>query len=263
MHPMLNIAVKAVRNAGRMILIASDNMQNIQIHEKSPKNFVTNIDIKVEKLITNIIQRYYPNHYFITEESGKFGNSDSDHTWIIDPIDGTNNFVHGIPHNCISIAMQFRGKMELAVIYNPHLDQLFTAERGSGAKLNNSKIRIAKCKELECSLLSGNAQYSKNIFNKKYLEAILGLQVRILGLRYSGSLALDMCYVACGYLDGIWTSRDASIWDIAAGALIIQEAGGILCGFKGETNILNNGHFVGGGSIVVRQLVKFFSAYLN
>lgn len=263
MHPMLNIAIKAVRNAGRIVLIASDNIQNIQIHEKSPKNFVTNIDIKVEKLITNVIQRYYPNHYFITEESGEFGHSDSDHIWIIDPIDGTNNFVHGIPHNCISIAMQFRGKIELGVIYNPHLDQLFTAERGNGARLNNSKIRIAKHKKLNSSLLSGGMQYSKDIFNKQYLEAILKLQVKILGLRYSGSLALDMCYVACGYLDGIWTSRDANIWDIAAGALVIQEAGGILCGFKGETNVLDNGHFIGGNPRVVSQLVGFFSAYLN
>ena len=140
MHPMLNIAIKAARNAGRIVLRASDNIQNIQVHEKSPKNFVTNIDIEVEKLIVNIIQRAYSDHYFITEESGEFGNLDSDHTWIIDPIDGTNNFIHGLPHNCISIAMQFRGKTELAIIYNPHLDQLFMAEKGGGARLNNAKI---------------------------------------------------------------------------------------------------------------------------
>lgn len=263
MHPMLNIAIKAARNAGRIVLRASDNIQNIQVHEKSPKNFVTNIDIEVEKLIVNIIQRAYSDHYFITEESGEFGNSDSDHTWIIDPIDGTNNFIHGLPHNCISIAMQFRGKTELAIIYNPHLDQLFMAEKGGGARLNNAKIRTGQRKELKRSLLSGGIKYSKNIFNTNYPEAVLQLQTKILGLRYSGSLALDMCYVACGYLDGIWTSRNAKIWDIAAGALIIQEAGGILCGFKGETNILDNGRFIGGNPRLVSQLTRFFAPYLN
>ena len=263
MHPMLNIAIRAVRSAGRIVLKASDNLQTIQIHEKSKNNFVTNIDLEAEKIIVSIIQRAYSDHYFITEESGEFGSSDSDHTWIIDPIDGTNNFIYGLPHNCISIAMQFRGKTELAAIYNPHLDQLFTAEKGGSAQLNGSRIRAAQRKELKSCLLSGGIKYSKNIFNSNYSEAVLALQAKILGFRYSGSLALDMCYVACGYLDGIWTSRDAKIWDIAGGALIIQEAGGILCGFKGETNILDNGRFIGGNPRLVSQLTKFFVPYLN
>ena len=262
MHPMLNIAIKAARNAGRILIKFNDNLQNIKISEKSPQNLVTNIDIEVEKLIVNIIKNAYSDHFFITEESGKFGNINSDHTWIIDPIDGTNNFIHGLPHSCISIAMQFRENTELAVVYNPHLDQLFTAEKGSGALLNNSKIRIIQNKSLKYSLLSGSNKYNKNIFKSNYLEAILHLQEKILGLRYSGSLSLDMCYVACGYLDAIWTSRNAKIWDIAAGTLIIQESGGVVCGFKGETHILNDGLFIGGNLRLVNKLKKFFSSYI-
>ena len=262
MHPMLNIAIKAARNAGRIVLNASDNIRNIRIHEKSPKNFVTNIDIEIERLIVNIIQKAYLDHYFITEESGEFGNLNSDHTWIIDPIDGTNNFIHGLPHNCISIAMQFRGTTKLATVYNPHLNQLFIAEKGNGAQLNNLKIRTGQCNKLKLSLLSGGIKYNKNIFNSSYPEAIIQLQTKILGLRSSGSLALDMCYIASGYMDAMWTSRSARIWDIAAGALIVQEAGGILCGLKGESNILDSGLFIGGNPRLVSQLTEFFIPYL-
>lgn len=263
MHPMMNITVKAIRKASRIIINANENMQNIKITTKSTNNYVTNIDIEVEKVIINTLQRAFPDQYYITEESGRFGKEDSDHTWIIDPIDGTNNFIHGIPHHCISVAMQFRGKTELAAIYNPYLDQLFTATKGSGAQLNGQRIRVAKRKNFTGCLFSGALKFSKEIFDyNTYPEAILNLHKEISGLRYSGSLALDMCYVASGYLDAVWTSRNAKIWDIAGAALIIKEAGGMLCGLDGGVNFLKDGRLIGGNPRIVAKLTKFLMPHL-
>ncbi|WP_440616980.1 inositol monophosphatase family protein [Cysteiniphilum sp. 6C5] len=262
MHPMMNVAVKAARKAGRMILNASENMQNVKVETKSPNNYVTNVDIDVEKSIIDILQRAFPDQYYITEESGEFGNEDSDHTWIIDPIDGTNNFIHGIPHHCVSIAMQFRGKTELAVIYNPYLDQLFTATKGSGAQLNGQRIRVAHRKDFSGCLFSGALKFSKKVFAHTYPEAVLDLHKEISGLRYSGSLALDMCYVAAGYLDAVWTSRDAKIWDTAGAALMIKEAGGMLCGLDGGVSYLDDGRLIGGNPRIVAKLTKFLTPHL-
>lgn len=264
MHPMLNIAIKAVRIAGNIILKASDNLNDIKIYQKSKKNFVTNIDIIVEQSIINIINKAYKDHYFITEESGKFGNLHSKYTWIIDPIDGTNNFINGLPHNCISIAMQFKGKTKLATVYNPHLDQLFIAEKGNGAQLNHLKTRISNNSNLQNCIISGSIRYNKKVFNSNYYKAIIEFQKKILGLRYSGSLTLDMCYVACGYLDGIWTTHDTKIWDFAGGAIMIEESGGTICDFEGNTvNILNPSCFIGGNHKINEQISKFFTPYLK
>lgn len=262
MHPMINVAVKAARKAGRMILNASENMQNVKVETKSPNNYVTNVDIDIEKAIIDILQRAFPDQYYIAEESGEFGNEDSHHTWIIDPIDGTNNFIHGIPHHCVSIAMQFRSKTELAVIYNPYLDQLFTATKGSGAQLNSQRIRVANRKDFPSCLFSGSLKFSKKVFKQTYPEAVLHLHKEISGLLYSGSLALDMCYVAAGYLDAVWTSRDAKIWDTAGASLVIKEAGGMLCGLDGGVNFLEDGRLIGGNPRIVAKLTKFLTPHL-
>lgn len=259
---MINIAVKAARKAGRIVLYASERNENIDIKRKSPNNYVTNIDINAEKVIIRILEHAFPGHYYITEESGEFGNQNSNYTWIIDPIDGTNNFIHKIPHYCISIAMQFRGKNELAVIYNPCLDQLFTAVKGSGAQLNGQRIRVANRKDFSGCLFSGALGFSKEIFTQTYPEAVINLCKKISGLRYSGSLALDMCYVASGYLDAVWTSRDSKIWDIAGASLIIKEAGGMLCELNGGVNFLENGRLVGGNPKIVARLTKFLIPHL-
>ena len=258
----MNIAVKAARKAGRMILAASEDMQSVRVHAKAKNNYVTNVDIAVEKTIVEIIQKAFPEQYFITEESGNFGNESSDCTWIIDPIDGTNNFIHGLPHHCVSIAMQFRGKTELAVIYNPYLDQLFTATKGSGAQLNGLRIRVANKKDFSGCLFSGALKYSPKVFKATYPAALLALHKDISGLRYSGSLALDMCYVAAGYLDAVWTSRDAKIWDTAAAALMIKEAGGMLCSLDGGLDYLDHGRLIGGNPKMVAKLTKFLAPYL-
>ncbi|WP_119344859.1 inositol monophosphatase family protein [Facilibium subflavum] len=262
MHPKMNVAIKAARQAGRAILKANDNRSTIEVHEKSKNNYVTNIDIEVEKKIIATLQKAFPDQFYITEEAGHFGNENSDHTWIIDPIDGTNNFIHGLPHHCVSIAMQFRNKTELAVVYNPYLDQLFTATKGSGAQLNGQRIRVGNKKEFTGCLFSGALKYSTKVFNPSYPEAVLALHEEISGLRYSGSLTLDMCYVAAGYLDAVWTSRDAKIWDIAAADLIIKEAGGMLCGLDGGLHYLQDGRLIGGNPRIVAKLTKFLSPHL-
>ncbi|MFZ9035678.1 MAG: inositol monophosphatase family protein [Francisellaceae bacterium] len=259
---MMNLAIKAARKAGRIMAKASENPANIQVEEKAKNNYVTNVDITVEKAILEIIQKAFPDHYFITEESGSFGNEDARHTWIIDPIDGTNNFIHGFPHHCVSIAMFYRGKPDLAVVYNPYLDQLFTASKGDGAQLNGQRIRVTNRKDFQGTLLSGSVKYSRRIFKSSYLEVLSELNQSISGLRYSGSLALDMCYVAAGFIDAIWTSRDAKIWDIAAASLIIKEAGGMLCELDGGVNHLDHGRLIAGNPRLVPKLVTVLKPHL-
>lgn len=262
MYPMMNIAIEIARKAGRMILNAHDNMYNVKIKYKSHHNYVTNIDLEIEKFIVNILKKYFVDQYYITEESGTFGNKNSDYTWIIDPIDGTTNFIHRIPHHCVSIAMKFKGNTKIAVIYNPYQDQLFSAFKGSGAQLNGKRIRVAQHKDLSGSLLSGTILYNKNIFSYSYKDAIFNLQKEILGLRYSGSLALDMCYVATGYLDAVWTSRKTNIWDTIGASLIINEAGGMICSLDGGLDYLDHGMLIGGNPKIVSKLVNFFYPHL-
>lgn len=262
MHPMLNIAIQAARKAGQRILLANNHRDRIEVREKSANNLVTNIDLEVEQIILDILKTANPKQYFITEESGAFGNADSNYTWIIDPIDGTNNFIHALPHHCVSIAMQYHKKTEVAVVYNPYLDQLFTAQRGRGAQLNGHRLRVAKRDGLPRCLLSGALRYSNKLFDETYPQAILELHNKISGLRYSGSLALDMCYVAAGYLDGLWTSRNAKIWDIAAADLIIRESGGIVCAINGAGDYLSHGQLIAGNPKIVSKLTQFLHPHL-
>ena len=262
MHPKLNVAVKAALNAGRLIIAASENLTNITIKTKSHNNYVTNIDLKVEQEVIKSIEKAFKNQYFITEESGKFGDKKSNYTWIIDPIDGTNNFIHGLPNCCIAIAMQFKGITEIGLVYNPISNQLFTAVKGSGSQLNGKRIRVSTQKIFMGCLLSGSIKYSEDFFKDNYPKAVLELSKYILGIRYSGSLALDMCYVAAGILNGLWTSRNANIWDIAAGELIIREAGGIVSSFNNDQNILKHGIFASGNPRIVKKILNFFDPYI-
>jgi myo-inositol-1(or 4)-monophosphatase len=263
MNPKMNVAIKAVRQASRLISKSIENMSIIEVRQKARNNYVTSVDLEVEQHILFSLRKAFPDQHYVTEESGSLGNKNSNYTWIIDPIDGTNNFIHGLPHHCISVAMQFCGKTELAVVYNFHLDQLFTAEKGSGAQLNGQRIRVAGRKEFSGCLFSGTLKYSEKVFKQSYLQAVLKLYEHISGIRYSGSLALDMCYVAAGYLDAVWTSRDAKIWDIAGATLIIKEAGGMICGLDGGVDFLENGRLIGGNPKIVSKLTAYLSPYLQ
>jgi len=263
MHPMMNIAVKAVRKAGLALLRASENLSSINIYEKSKKNYYTNIDISIESIILRFIQKYYQNHYFLSEESGYLGNEKSEYTWIIDPIDGTNNFIRGNPQHCISIALQRGLSTEIAVIFNPYLDQLFTAIKGSGAQLNGRRIRVSGKNTLSRCLLSSSLSFCKKTFSSSYPEAFMNLQRLSSGFRYSGSLSLDMCYVGSGYLDVVWTVRQTKTWDIAGPILVIKEAGGIVCSLDGGVDLLHHGKLIGGNAFIVKKMLRFFSSYLK
>jgi myo-inositol-1(or 4)-monophosphatase len=260
---MLNVAIRMVRKAGKVVLDAADNIKKVNIYKKSNSTYVTDVDIKVEEVIISDMQCSFGNHFYITEESGSFGNINSDYIWIIDPIDGTSNFIHSIPHSCTSVAMQFRGEVILAAVYNPHLDHLFISEKGSGAMLNGTRMRGSQRTQLKYCLLSGNTKYNCDIFCRNYIISILNLQKTVLGVRYSGSLALDMCYAASGYLDGLWLARNSNIWDYSATALIMKESGNLLHNFKNTAEHLNDSPFMGGNSKVISNLIDFFIPYLK
>ena len=256
MHPLINIATKAIRSASKIILRATDRLDTIYITEKSHNDFVTDIDQKAEQEIIKIIHESYPDHAILAEESGITGTGD--YTWIIDPIDGTNNFLHGHPHFCISIGIKYKDRMEHGLIYDPLRQELFTATFGAGAFLNDRRIRVTQQKQLAGTLISLCLGNKANRDLSSYLKILAAILPQAAGVRRSGSSALDLAYVACGRLDGI-CSMSLAEWDIAAGALIIQEAGGIVTDLGGNNNYLTTGNVIAGNpniSKIILQIVQ-------
>lgn len=252
MHPLINIAIKAARNASKIILRAIDRLDTIKIKEKNYNDFVTEIDQQTEQEIIATIRNAYPDHAILGEESGKSGNSN--YTWIIDPIDGTTNFMHGNPHFCISIGIQYKNTIEHGLIYDPLRQELFTATSGSGAFLNTRRVRVAQRQQFLGSIIA--CGFSHKITNlETYLKILAKLLPRAASIRRSGSAALDLAYVACGRLDGFWT-MDCAPWDIAAGTLIVQEAGGIVTDFNGSSNYMESGKIITGNSHIVTLLMQ-------
>ncbi len=260
MHPLLNLAINSARKAGHMIRKA--NEKTFKVYEKAPNNFYTDIDLQAEQIILDTIKEARPNDYFITEESGEFGNPEAEMTWIIDPIDGTTNFIHGLPQICVSIALQYRGKTEIGVIYNPNSDELFTASRGHGARLNDKKLRVATRQNWPGSVFSTSLKYDKNRMKETYIAQLMTLHRRIAGFRYSGSLALDLCYVAAGKLDGLWTATPCKIWDIAAGYLIVKEAGGVVTDLQGNPANLTDGQLIAANPKMAHRLNQLLAPHL-
>jgi len=253
MNPLINIATKAARNASKIIVRATDRLDTLKITEKSKNDFVTEIDEQVEQEIINVILDAYPDHAILGEESGSTGNSD--YTWIIDPIDGTTNFIHGHPHFCISIAVQYKDSIEHGLIYDPLRQELFTATRGSGAFLNDRRIRVTQHKQLSGALIAtGFGQ--KNLKDiELYLKIFTAVMPQAAGIRRSGSAALDFAYVACGRLDGFWEMHLAP-WDMAAGSLLVKEAGGIVGDFQGKNGFLTSGNVIAGNTSLFNGLLE-------
>lgn len=240
MSPMLNTALSAARAAAQVINHAALNLDEVKIGIKGLQDMVTDIDQAAEEVIKNILLTAYPKHAFLGEESGQSGEAGSEYKWIVDPIDGTSNFIHGFPHYCISIALENTGKLEHALIYNPVNNDLYTATRGAGAFLNNRRIRVSSRMRLNDALLA-SAIPSREL---KARPALLELQNRLrfnaAGMRYTGSAALDLAYVAAGYTDG-FIGVGLKPWDLAAGALLVKEAGGLVTDLAGEGDFMSSG----------------------
>mgnify|MGYP003587878482 FL=1 len=257
-HPLLNIAVRAAREAGKVIVRDIDRVDTLDVSAKGHNDFVSEVDRRAEHAIISTIRRSYPDHAVLGEESGADGTSD--HVWVIDPLDGTTNYLHGFPVFCVSIAVKYRGKIEQGVVYDPLRNELFTATRGRGAQLNDRRIRVSRRTGLEGALLGTGFPYRDLSQLDEYLAVFRELITRTAGIRRPGSAALDLAYVAAGRMDGFWECG-LKEWDVAAGTLLIQEAGGTVTDFHGGEDYLATGDIVGGnlrvhGAIleVVRRL---------
>ncbi|MEK8029872.1 inositol monophosphatase family protein [Ideonella sp. DXS29W] len=260
-HPMLNIAVKAARNAGAIINRASLDVDLLKVTAKSTNDFVTEVDHAAEAAIIDTILTAYPGHGILAEESGRQrGARHSDYVWIIDPLDGTTNFIHGLPVYCISIALEYRGKIEQAVVYDPTRNDLFMASKGRGAFLNDKRLRVSKRTRLSDSLIGTGFPFRKGDNFQRYLKMFEAVAPHCAGLRRPGSAALDLCYVAAGWYDGFFETG-LNPWDIAAGSLMITEAGGLIGNFTGEADFLHQREVVAGTPKVYGQLVQLLSPF--
>jgi myo-inositol-1(or 4)-monophosphatase len=243
MHPNLNIAIRAARRAGEVILRAMNRVDVVKIEEKGRQDFVSAVDREAEAAIIDTLKTAYPNDATLAEESGRSG--ESERVWIIDPLDGTTNFLHGFPCFAISIALQERGALQQAVVYDPTRDELFTATRGAGAQLNSRRIRVSGQRKLDRALIGTGFPVRNEALFDGYVESFRRLMARSSGIRRCGAAAIDLAYVACGRLDGFW-EFGLNAWDMAAGALLIQEAGGIACTPEGSDKYLITGDIVAG-----------------
>ena len=261
LHPMLNVAVKAARLAGAIINRAALDVESVRISQKQLNDFVTEVDHASERTIIETLLTAYPGHGIIAEESGStHGAQDSEYVWIIDPLDGTTNFIHGFPVYCVSIALAVRGKVEQAVIYDPSRNDLFTATKGRGAFLNERRIRVSKRTDLKQSLLSTGFPFRPGDNFKTYLSMMGDVMQRTAGLRRPGAAALDLAYVAAGYTEGFFETG-LSIWDVAAGSLLVTEAGGLIGNFTGESDFMEQRECLAGNPRIYGQLVQILGKY--
>lgn len=258
MHPALNIAIKAARRAGQIINRASNDLDLLKVSTKQPNDFVTDVDRAAEASIIETLQEAYPGYGILAEESGETagkGNNDAEYQWIIDPLDGTTNFIHGMPQYAVSIALAKAGVVEQAVVFDPNRNELFTASKGAGAFLNERRIRVSKRLKLQDALIGTGFPYRQFQHIDSYLAIFKELAQKTAGLRRPGAASLDLAYVACGRYDAFWEFGLAP-WDMAAGSLLISEAGGLVSDLRGETNYLETGNIIAGTP-------KVFSPLLN
>lgn len=260
MQPMLNIAIRAAHAAGDYISRQVNNIPNLEIEEKSKNDFVTQVDRRAEEKIIETLLKAFPTHSILAEESGEFG--DSEFQWIIDPLDGTTNFLHGFPHFAVSIAMAQNGKLKHGVIYDPMKQELFAASKGDGATLNNRRIRVNKPASTEGALLGTGFPFR----SKQHFPAYQGMFNTFFesatDIRRAGSAALDLAYVAAGRLDGFW-EIGLQPWDMAAGALIIREAGGLIGDFSGNDGYLETGNIVAANPKLFADMIRKLQPHLT
>jgi myo-inositol-1(or 4)-monophosphatase len=260
MHPTLTIAIKAARRAGTIINRASLDVDILKVQSKSTNDFVTEVDRAAEAAIIEVLRESYPEHGILAEESGETGGAgQSEFQWIIDPLDGTTNFIHGFPQYAISIALARRGVVEQAVVFDPNRNELFTATRGSGAFLNDRRIRVSKRVKLQDALIGTGFPYRMFDHADAYFAIFKELTQKTAGLRRPGAAALDLCYVGCGRYDAFW-EFGLSPWDMAAGALVVSEAGGLVTDLNGDPNYLQTGNIVAGTPKIFAPLMQIITS---
>ena len=236
---MLNIAVRAARKAGSIINRASLDGGGLEVRSKRQNDFVTRVDTAAEEAILDVVRKAYPDHAILAEESGAAEGA-AEYQWIIDPLDGTTNFIHGFPQYCVSIGIRHRGALAHGVVYDPNRNEIFTASKGRGAFLNDRRIRVSKCLRLGDALVGTGFPFREGARIDLYSDQLKNIMQKTAGVRRAGAAALDLAYVACGRLDAFW-EMGLSPWDMAAGALLVQEAGGLVSDLRGEGDFLESG----------------------
>ncbi len=254
MHALLNVAVMAARRGGDLLIRKMSSLEKLKVHRKGRNDYVSDADRAAERAVIETVLKHYPDHAFLAEESGAAG--ESDHVWIIDPLDGTTNYLHGFPVFAVSIALEIRGRVEHAVVYDPLRQELFTASRGDGAHLDGRRIRVSGRDKLDQSLIGTGFPFRESgAALGPYMNMLATVIRHTSGVRRAGAAALDLCYVAAGRLDAFWETGLAP-WDLAAGSLIIREAGGIVSGLNGSEDFLHKGHVLCGSPRIYAALAK-------
>jgi myo-inositol-1(or 4)-monophosphatase len=261
LHPMLNVAVSAARAAGAIINRAALDIESVRVAQKQMNDFVTEVDQAAEAAIIETLLTAYPGHGIWAEESGReFGAKDSEFVWIIDPLDGTTNFIHGFPVYCVSIALAVKGKVEQAVVYDPTRNDMFTATKGRGAYLNDRRIRVSKRTQMKDCLVSTGFPYRPGDDMPKYMAMFADVMKLTAAMRRPGAAALDLAYVAAGFSDAFFETG-LQAWDVAAGSLLVQEAGGLVGNYTGEADFLEQNECMAGNPRIYGQLVTVLGKY--
>ena len=268
MSPIINVGIKAARRSGAIILRYLDRLDQLSVEKKGRNDFVSEVDRMAEEDIIDTIHYLYPHHQILAEESGETHSpdinnprqgknqlDDQDVQWIIDPLDGTTNYLHGNPHFCVSIAARIKGRIEHAIVFDPLRDELYTASRGQGAQLNSRRIRVSGQGKFDQSLIATGYPTKNMAYYDAWMNSFRSVLPKVSNIRYSGSAALDLAWVAAGRVDGYW-EPGLSIWDVAAGSLLVREAGGLVADFKGEQNFLETGHIVAGNHRLFNHLMS-------
>lgn len=259
MQALLNTAVKAARKGGEIALRQINRLHQLQVQSKAHNNFVTQVDIAAERAIIESISERYPDHAFLAEESGQHG--DGDYVWIIDPLDGTTNFIHGFPVFAVSIALRIKGKLQVGVVYDPNRQEIFTAMRGQGAQVDGRRIRVSGRRGLDGALIGTGFPYDCEEDMAHYLKMLESVLKNTAGIRRPGAAAIDLAYVAAGRLDGFW-EFGLHEWDLAAGSLIIREAGGLISELNGHGDYMQSGNVVAGSPKIHDALKKLLTPHL-
>ena len=253
--PLMNIMIRAAEKAGRNLTRDFGEVENLQVSRKGPADFVTAADKRAEEIIYEELKKARPSYSFLMEESGAVKGDDADNVWIIDPLDGTHNFMHGIPHWCVSIALESKGRIEAGVVYDPIKEEVFRAERSNGAFLGRTRLRVSGRTDLESSVVCIGSAYLDAEKQKRYIEEVNAVSSVSPMIRRSGSAALDLCYVAAGRYDAYW-ERGIKAWDVAGGVLIVKESGGFVTSIENEDNPVHSNNVIAGNQEIYTQTRK-------